>query len=116
MEKAICKRCGKVYDKIGYSEYCWDCLKQVNLERSQESVKDPEEYGGIDTYSDDYVICPYCGNAIDVHDYDQTLDLDDLWEDGDKEYTCEKCGKTYTCTTNVSYTFETERIDDELSD
>ena len=56
-----CKMCGK-YDKLAWVNggYCDDCFKLRNLAKIRESI----EEGEPDTFSSDYVVCPYCGAAI----------------------------------------------------
>lgn len=60
MEK-VCKRCGKIAQMMSWEDYCYACLIQNELERVQLNVREAKEDEDPDTYSTDYVICPYCG-------------------------------------------------------
>lgn len=58
-----------------------------------------------DKWSEDGLICPYCG-GID----------EDAWEYGsmdDKEIECCDCGKTYLATTEYSATYYTSKTEDQ---
>jgi len=102
-EDTHCERCGK-YDKTAWitGGLCVDCCKEKDLEKIQQSIKDGEP----DTFSSDYIICPYCGFA-----FEPDFEDDYLFEDGDHTYECEECGKEFTVTTMVSYSWETERVE-----
>lgn len=63
MEK-VCKRCGKIAQMMSFEDYCYACLIQNELERVQLSVKEAKTGENPDTYSSDFVICPYCGCAL----------------------------------------------------
>lgn len=53
--------------------------------------------------------CPYCGHEQNV---DHSCDGDVGWDDDEQfEQECEKCGKTFLCTTSVSYDYETRKAD-----
>lgn len=57
-----------------------------------------------DTSSSYYIICPYCGYAIDAcYGY----------EEGEHEIECPECGKTYIMEINISYDYETRRTNNE---
>ena len=51
--------------------------------------------------------CPYCGNEQEV-DHGEGGGYED---DEQFEQECEKCGKTFLCTTSVSYDYETRKAD-----
>ena len=106
MERKCCK-CGKIF--FGFSwdtnTKCYNCLKLENLEAIQMAIKDGDE--DVDTYSSDYVICPYCGHAMEPDlGY---ADWPEIYEDGSHDTECPECGKTFTLSTSVSYSWETER-------
>lgn len=63
------------------------------------------------TDGNDFIICPYCGEAFKP---DQ-LEDDYLYEDGYYEYECEECGKRFEITsyTYVSHRWKTERLEEE---
>ena len=106
-EEHHCKMCGK-YDKFAWVNggYCNDCLKLRNLAKIRESIEEWE----TDTFSSDYVVCPYCGAAIDEADL---IDYPELYEDGEHEITCEDCGKEFKVETMVSYDWETHKMEEE---
>ena len=80
-----CKMCGK-YDELAWINggYCDDCFKLRELEKIRGSI----EEGEPDTFSSDYVVCPYCGNAISDEDL---VDYPELYEDGEHELLCDEC-------------------------
>lgn len=98
-----CKMCGK-YDKLAWVNggYCDDCFKLRNLAKIRESI----EEGESDTFSSDYVVCPYCGDAISDEDL---IDLPECYEDGQHEITCDECGREFEVITYVSYSWKTSR-------
>nr|DAY96289.1 MAG TPA: Protein involved in formate dehydrogenase formation [Caudoviricetes sp.] len=98
-----CKMCGK-YDKLAWVNggYCDDCFKLRNLAKIRESI----EEGEPDTFSSDYVVCPYCGDAISDEDL---IDLPECYEDGQHEITCDECGREFEVITYVSYSWKTSR-------
>lgn len=62
-----------------------------------------------DTWSDDYVICPYCGEAYEpVYDPERS----EYWNDGIYDIECDECGKTFELDTTVTYSWETARKED----
>ena len=102
-----CKICGK-YDELAWTNggYCNKCFKLHNLEKIRESI----EEGEPDTFSGDYVVCPYCGAAIDEADL---IGYPELHEDGEHEITCKDCGKEFKVETMVSYDWETHKMEEE---
>ena len=56
-----CKRCGKQKNMLSWENLCYQCGKEIELERAQQSIKSGDF--NPDTYSTDYMICPYCGAA-----------------------------------------------------
>ena len=106
-EVRICERCGKPSRMMSWDRICFQCKKDEALERAQESVRtaDPEEEP--DTWSSDYVICPYCGEAMDTDvGYE---DFPEIYEDGTHEVECPECGRVFTLETSISYTWETKK-------
>ena len=106
-EEHHCKMCGK-YDKLAWVNggYCYDCLKLRNLAKVRESI----EEGDPDTFSSDYVVCPYCGAAISDEDL---IDYPELYEDGEHEISCIECDKKFKVDTSVSYSWETHKMEDK---
>lgn len=61
----------------------------------------------MDTGSSDYVICPYCGYAMDTcYGYE---DFPELYEEGDHVITCPECDQDFILNTSISYYYETEK-------
>lgn len=107
--KKICENCQKVKDMLPFENKCYSCIKLEALERSRDSIANPDDYGGIDTFSEDYVICPYCGDAVEVDiGYEE---FPELYEDGDHELECDGCGKKFILETSVSYYYKTRRLE-----
>lgn len=105
-----CERCGKEAQILSWEKYCVECEIQNRLEEAQKSVRESVNGEDIDTYSMDYVICPYCGNALctDV----SYSDFPEIYEEGDHKLTCPECDKDFILNTYVSYSYETERKED----
>ena len=103
--KKICERCGKVKEMLSWQRFCYQCQIDANLEKTQQQIRDGED--DVDTYSSDYIICPYCGNAYDnKYGYD---DFPEIYQEGDHEIDCDECGKTFILETIVSYSYETRK-------
>lgn len=102
-----CKRCGKQALMMSWEDTCFSCRKEEALENIQTAIEVGDD---IDTWSSDYVICPYCGSAIDARSLGY-CDFPQAYTDGDHELVCDECGKTYRLTTSVSYSWETERVE-----
>ena len=110
MERAICKRCGK--ERYIYkNQMCCKCNEELQQEKIKkdfddfyEQAEDGEEF---DTWSSDFVICPYCGYAIPT-DFGYE-DFPEIYEDGDHDLECPECEKTFVLETSVSYSWETTR-------
>lgn len=107
MSGNLCVRCKKKMTFFAWETMCYQCKKEHALEIAVEAIKNGEE--DIDTGSDDYVICPYCGNAIST-DYGYEY-FPEFFIDGDHELTCEECGKDFVLETSISYYYETRKVD-----
>lgn len=106
-EEHHCKRCGKYYELAWINGgYCNDCFKFQKLKEIRESIKEGEP----DTFSSDYVVCPYCGAAISDEDL---IDYPDLYEEGEHELECGDCGKKFKADTMISYHWETHKMENE---
>lgn len=76
-----------------------DYLKKESerFKRLTESLKTDKE---VSTQYERLIICPHCG-------FD---DCDDRYDgEGCHEYTCGSCGKDYTCSVHVSFSYSTYR-------
>lgn len=105
-EDTHCKRCGKEYSLAWISNgLCNDCLRKKRLTDIRTSIGEDEP----DTFSSDYIVCPYCGNAIGEEDL---IDYPELYEDGEHELLCEECGKKFKVDTMVIHDWETHRMED----
>lgn len=103
--KKICERCGKVKEMMSWDSLCYQCLIDADLEIKQQQIRTGED--DVDTYSSDYIICPYCGNAYDnKYCYE---DFPEIYQEGDHEIDCDECGKTFILETMVSYSYETRK-------
>ena len=103
----LCKICGTIKNMFSWEDTCYSCQKQQELKRIQEEIKAGKEK--VDTFSTDYVICPYCGYAYETcYGYE---DFPELYDEDDHEIECYECGKTFVLETTVSYSWETRRID-----
>lgn len=106
MEK-ICKICGKPRSMFSWEDICYTCKQRKDLIEIQRQIKANED---VDTFSSNYIICPYCGNALDTkYGYE---DFPELYEEGDHELECSECGKTFIMETMVSYSYETRKLDE----
>ena len=104
----ICERCGQLKNMMSWEKKCYKCMKEEALEKIQQNIKDAEPDEEVDTWSDDYVICPYCGYAMETNvNYE---DLSEIYEEGDHDVECPECEKCFRLTTSVSYSWETEKI------
>ena len=103
----LCKICGKIKNMFSWEDTCYSCQKQQELKRIQEEIKAGKEK--VDTFSTDYVSCPYCGYAHETcYGYE---DFPELYEEDDHEIECYECGKTFVLETTVSYSWRTRRTD-----
>ncbi len=104
MEK-ICKICGKSRFMFSWEDICCTCKQKEDIAKIQRQIKDNEE--DVDTFSTDYVVCPYCGHAMDTcYGYE---DFPEIYEEGEHEIECGECEKTFILETMVSYSYETRR-------
>ena len=62
--KKICKICGEPRFMLSWEDTCYTCKQKQHLTAIQQMIKDNQE--DIDTFSSNYIICPYCGNALDT--------------------------------------------------
>ena len=96
-----CERCGKTIKSYCYETMCYKCSKEKNLEGIKESILSGEK---LSTYGEDEVICPWCGEVLEVD-----CETDELYVDGQHVMRCYDCNKEFTLSTSVSYSYSTER-------
>lgn len=107
--KKICRICGKEKEMFSWEDICYACKMEEHLKRQQKAIRDGEE--DADTFSSDFVICPYCGNALETcYGYEE---FPEIYEDGDHEIECPECEKTFILETTISYYYETRRSERE---
>lgn len=106
-EDTHCKRCGKECTAWINGGLCYDCLNEKHLGDIRESI----EEGKPDTFSDKYIVCPYCGAVLS--NSEDVFEFPELYEDGECEEICEECGKKFEVDTIVSYAWETKRMEDD---
>lgn len=105
--KKVCKGCGKLTEMFSWENYCYKCEIEQRLQEVQENVREAAPDEDPDTFSSDYVVCPYCGCAL--HTDLGYEDFPEIYEEGDHTLTCPDCEKDFILTTHVSYSWETER-------
>lgn len=97
-----CAICGKEVDLLPWEEHCYTCRINEHFARIKREILSGEE---TSTYGEDEIICPWCGEIQDMTD-----DCDVMYEDGTHEdIECSDCGKKFTVTTNISYSYDTDR-------
>lgn len=103
----ICERCGKPKRMMSWERTCFQCMKEEDLERIQEAIAGAGPEEAVDTWSDDYVICPYCGEALETDvGYE---DFQEIYEEGSHKLDCPECGREFILNTHVSYSWDTEK-------
>lgn len=107
--KKICERCGKVTEMLPWETMCYTCKREVAREEAAEEIRSGET---TSTFAEDEVICPWCGYRYGVDELGYA-DWPEFFEDGEHDIVCDECGKPFTLTVNVSYSYDTERAEDE---
>ncbi len=107
-EDTHCKRCGKE-DNLAWLNggLCNSCSDKKHLDDIRTSIDE----GVPDTFSDKYIVCPYCGAVM--LEADAVFEFPELYEDGEHELECEDCGKKFKVETVVSYDWETRRMEEK---
>lgn len=62
-----------------------------------------------ETFSNEYLICPYCGHREEA-DF-ETFFSNDI--ECNEEHDCEECGKTFIASRSVIYCYETFMFNDK---
>lgn len=102
--KVKCRICGCETHALSWEDpLCYSCKEKMWDERIKEEIQSGET---TETSCEDKIYCPWCGEIYE--DYDNT---ELMYQDGDHEVTCDDCGKSFKVTTNVSISYDTERIE-----
>lgn len=99
-----CERCGRE-TYVGFNSkrgICYKCREKEYAEELKEQILSGETDC---TDCEDNIYCPWCGDRYEI---DEEYEL---YTDGGHDLTCYHCGKKFEVTTNVSYSFDTERVD-----
>lgn len=107
--KKICERCGKEDEMLPWAHLCFRCAKEEAIEKTVADICSGEE---TSTFAEDDVICPWCGYRYSSDEL-SCADWPEFFEDGEHGMFCDECGKPFTLTVNVSYSYGTVRAEDE---
>lgn len=103
-----CKICGRK-EYLGEDGLCWSCRERKKMleieDRNKEALKEGREFN---TWSDKYLICPYCGSVNPLDPVEP-----ELFEEGHTTYECQDCEKTFKVHVEVETSWETEKIQEE---
>lgn len=105
MSNYKCKNCGEEISKYEYyyQGICFLCQKERYYDDLAQCLAENRE---TETYDEDSIICPYCGNRKEDDDgY--------FASKGEGEYECDECGKTFNFTANIKVTYSTTRKENE---
>lgn len=103
-----CGRCGKEKKMYSWEDTCYTCRKEIEVEKIVEAIRSGKMPS---TFSDEYVICPHCGEVMPTNlPYE---DFPEIYEDGEHKLICEECGKEFILSTMVSYSWETKKPEEE---
>lgn len=106
MSNYNCKICGREIDKFVYDyqdAMCFFCRKEARYDELAQNLKENEE---TETWHEGEIICPYCG-------YRMADDDGYFQQEGEGEYECYNCGKTFNFETHIEITYSTSRQEDE---
>lgn len=100
--KYNCKICGKAiieYEHKYKDGMCLSCVeKQEELKKAKRLQDDIE----TETFYEKDVVCPYCGYRIEDDEYY-------FLDEGQGEYECPECEKTFTFQAHQEITYCTQR-------
>lgn len=105
-QKYHCKECGREISEYTNSSnrgMCYSCSQNAYYSDLADRLRENEE---IETSFEDEIVCPYCGHRM-------TDDEGYFEREGDGEYDCDECGKTFNFTVNIEVTYSTSRKEDE---
>lgn len=86
-----------------------DAVPVVHGRKTAADIRSGEE---TSTFAEDDVICPWCGYRYGSDELGYA-DWPEFFEDGEHGMFCDECGKPFTLTVNVRYSYDTERAEDE---
>ena len=96
-----CVTCGAKIDcAMSWQKECHDCHMDAYRENIIAEIDSGERF---EVAYEDEIFCPYCGR---VYEFDCEPEL---YEEGDHDLTCDYCEKTFTCETDISYSYSTKR-------
>lgn len=101
--KKICKVCEKERHMMSWQDTCYSCECDKYLNDVKQNILSDKV---SETSCEDNVICPWCGEVQegDIYNYE-------YYEEGIHEMQCNDCGRKFILTTNVSYSYDTERLE-----
>ena len=102
--KVNCRICGRETHALSWEDpLCYSCKEKMWDERIKEEIQSGE---ATETSCEDKIYCPWCGEV-----YDTTDEPEIAYGDGDHEVECVECRKPFKISTNVSISYDTERIE-----
>jgi hypothetical protein len=105
--RKICARCGKEQFLLSWETKCAACRREEAEEQTVANIQSGED---TSTSGEDNVICPWCGAVYKTNvNYE---DWPEVYEEGFHDMVCDACGKPFQLYTNVSYSYDTDRLDD----
>lgn len=96
-----CETCGKESYMFSWESECFSCRKKRNAREIRQQIEDGEI---IEVDCEEEVFCPYCGL-----DHDVDFENDELYVEGECEFTCAECEKDFLVDVHVSYSYSTRR-------
>lgn len=109
LDEKICPCCGK-NTMFPWDTMCYSCRKEKYHLDMKASINE----GKTETYREDSVYCPYCGETIDCHDVDNSDDV--FFNEGEDDIDCPHCGKTFHLETEIEYKYSTSRSEEDDDD
>lgn len=105
----ICKRYHQEKNIPAYETLCFECRRLEALERTQKEIREAKPGDYVDTWSDYYVICPYCAAAMES--CLETENFPEIFEEGDHKIECPECKETFILNTMISIDWETKKLE-----
>lgn len=95
--------------EIDCGERCFNCNSYIGLFSNgvQRMCYDCQGIEKSEEFNHDKLIrCPYCGETEDVGDENNY----ELYKDGEHGVMCSSCGKDYSVSTEISYSFASPEL------